>query len=104
MYQGQIIEYKIKILPLFYSSWISKISYIKENEVFIDEQISGPYKFWHHRHEFKVESDSIFLIDHVHYMVPYGILGRILHLLYIKRKLAEIFNYRADAVEKLFGQ
>lgn len=37
-------------------------------------------------------------VDEVRYALPSGILGRLAHVLVVKRRLNQIFDYRAEAV------
>jgi hypothetical protein len=41
--------------------------------------------------------------DLVHYALPFGALGSIVHQLLVKRELARIFAYREKIVASLFG-
>ena len=91
-YQGKIISYKIKPFKFVTLNWVTEISHIKEGSYFIDNQIDGPYKIWHHEHHFKSNADGTTeIIDKVKYKVPFSILGRLIHRLLIRRKLFKIF-------------
>lgn len=96
MYNGLIIEYRISIPLIGTHSWITEIKHIREGISFVDEQRLGPYRFWNHYHEIRPEEDGVLLIDRVHYRPPMGILGRILHRVYIRRTLERIFDYRRE--------
>ena len=102
LYQGQIIEYKVTPLPLFKTSWVSEISHINKPYFFVDTQLEGPYKLWHHKHFLKEVDGGIEVTDIVHYQVPYGIIGKLLHPLIIKPKLNKIFKYREQHITQLF--
>lgn len=52
IYEGQIITYKVGIFPLVRSNWVTEIKAVQKLNTFTDEQIVGPYSFWHHRHTF----------------------------------------------------
>jgi hypothetical protein len=41
--------------------------------------------------------------DHIHYKLPLGLLGRLVHPLIVKPRLDEIFNFRFEVAEKLFS-
>jgi ligand-binding SRPBCC domain-containing protein len=43
------------------------------------------------------------MIDHVTYALPLGILGRLAHALFVRRRLNYIFDFRRRKVEQLFG-
>ena len=104
MYPGQLIEYKVKPLlgiPLY---WMTEITHVQDRQYFIDEQRFGPYALWHHQHHFKAIEGGVEMIDIVHYRVPLGILGDLANSFFVHAKLKSIFDYRFEAVEKLFGK
>ncbi len=103
MYEGQLIEYRIRILPGVWSRWLTEISHVKEKQYFVDEQRMGPYKFWYHEHRFAQLPESIEIIDHVTYDVGFGIFGLLAHQLFVRRKLERIFAYRRTMVEQQFS-
>jgi len=39
----------------------------------------------------------------VHYKLPLGFLGAIVHRLFVRKKLQEIFDYRTKKLIELFG-
>ena len=83
--------------------WVTEITHVKEKEFFVDEQRFGPYKFWHHKHFFKAVDGGVEMEDIVHYKVPFGFLGKLLHPILVKPKLDEIFRYRKQKLTALFG-
>jgi len=103
MYPGMIITYTLS--PLFHISinWATEISQVKEYKYFIDNQIKGPYKIWHHEHHFKETEQGVEMRDILYYEIPYGFVGRFLHKLIIEKKVNEIFNYREQKIKELFG-
>ena len=102
MYAGQIISYKINIIPGIKSSWVTEITQVKNLEYFIDEQRFGPYKMWHHEHHFFEMESGTLMKDKVSYKIPLGFLGKIVHSLLIKRKLVHIFSYRINKLDNIF--
>ncbi|MFC2129480.1 hypothetical protein ACFLQX_01735 [Bacteroidota bacterium] len=104
MYEGMLIHYRVKPLLNINTTWVTEISHIKEKQYFIDEQIVGPYKFWHHQHFLEPKDEGILMTDIVSYQPPLGFLGRIANSLFIKRKLKEIFSFRERALELQFGR
>lgn len=104
MYAGQIIEYTVRPvlnIPLY---WMTEILQVKEKEYFIDVQRKGPYTMWHHQHHFKAIDGGVEMTDIVHYKNPLMLLGRMANGLFVRKKLKEIFNFRIQKVEELFGQ
>lgn len=94
IYAGQIISYKIGIIPFFKSNWVTEITTIKNEYYFIDEQRIGPYRLWHHEHHFESNNKGVIMKDIVSYKIPLGFIGHLIHALFIKSKLKYIFNYR----------
>lgn len=104
MYAGQIIEYTVKPvlgIPLY---WMTEITQVKDKEYFIDEQRFGPYKLWHHQHHFKAIEGGVEMTDIVHYKNPMWIFGKMANAFFVKRKLKEIFAYRFQKTEEIFGK
>lgn len=104
VFAGQIIEYKVSPLfgiPLF---WRTEIVGVKHREFFIDEQRKGPYSIWHHEHYFKEIEGGVEMTDLVRYKNPFGIIGRIVNNLVVRKKLRGIFEFRFRKVEELFGK
>lgn len=104
MYAGQIITYRVSPvlgIPLF---WMTEITHVREGEYFVDEQRKGPYAMWHHQHFFKPIPGGVEMTDIVNYELPLGILGDIAHLLFVKKQVEGIFEYRVKALEDRFGR
>jgi ligand-binding SRPBCC domain-containing protein len=104
MYPGQVITYYVRPLlniPLF---WMTEITHVVNQEFFVDEQREGPYKMWHHQHHFRAINGGVEMIDLVHYQLPLGILGRFAHWLFVKKQLKDIFDYRYQKMEEVFGK
>lgn len=104
MYSGLLINYKIKLPLLGKQDWLTEIKHVIDGESFVDEQRKGPYKFWYHYHKISEHPEGVEMYDQVTYDLPFSIFGKIAHGIYIKNKLAGIFNYRFEKLEKLFGK
>ena len=103
-YAGQIITYKVGILLGIKSNWVTEITQVKDKEFFIDEQRFGPYKMWHHEHLFKeLPNGKTLMKDKISYKIPFGLLGDIAQVMFIKKQLKGIFEYRFETLEKLFN-
>ena len=101
MKNGQLIDYTIKILG-FRVHWRTMITSYLEPHEFIDQQLIGPYSMWHHKHEFEDRGEYVEIIDTVNYIVPFGIIGRLVNYLFIRSDLNKIFKYRKNVIEKYF--
>jgi ligand-binding SRPBCC domain-containing protein len=99
MRMGALIEYRLKLhgLPV---SWLTRIEEWTPGERFVDAQLAGPYRLWHHTHEFAADGDGgTVMRDTVRYALPYWPLGEAAHPL-VARDLAAIFDFRATAVAR----
>jgi len=103
MYAGQIIEYKVKPVLGIPVYWMTEITHVEEGKFFVDEQRFGPYSFWHHQHHFRKVEGGVEMTDLVHYGIPFWIAGDLANVLIVRRKLQQIFQFRYQAVEQLFG-
>lgn len=104
MYAGQVITYTVKPvlgIPLF---WMTEITHVADQQFFVDEQRVGPYSLWHHQHHFKAIEGGVEMTDLVHYKLPLGWLGNLAHLIFVKRQLQGIFDYRWKVLEERFGK
>lgn len=100
MAPGTLIEYRLR-LHVVRLPWISRIEDWKEDRSFVDRQVHGPYRLWHHRHEFIPHAGGTVVRDVVHYALPLGRLGELAHAAFVRRDLQRIFDFRRDAVERL---
>ena len=102
MKEGTLIDYTIRWLgiPL---RWRTLITAYRPPELFVDEQLSGPYSFWHHTHTFVPVDGGTEVSDCVRYRLPGGVFGRLLHSLFIRRQLKRIFDYRERAIAEIFA-
>ena len=103
MYPGQIIEYHVSPVAGIKMNWVTEITHVKEKEFFVDEQRFGPYAFWHHKHFIKEVQGGVEMLDTVHYKAPFGIIGKMVNSLFIKKQLKVIFAYRYQKMEELFN-
>lgn len=104
MYAGQIISYKVAPLPGLKTNWVTEITHVENGKFFVDEQRFGPYKMWHHEHHFKEVDDGILMTDKVSYKIPFGFLGHLAQVLFVKNQLKDIFEYRVKVLEEKFGK
>ncbi|MBX7124382.1 MAG: SRPBCC family protein [Cyclobacteriaceae bacterium] len=103
MYAGQIIRYKVNVLPLWRTSWVTEITHVDEHHYFVDEQRVGPYTMWHHQHQFIPKDGGVEMTDTVTYAIPLGPLGVLAHWLFVGRQVSAIFEYRKAVLQELFA-
>lgn len=103
MREGAIIDYRIRLagLPM---RWRTKIAGCDAHGNFVDMQLRGPYRSWYHVHEFEaVNANTTIVRDRVYYSPPLGILGRLVHEVFIRQKLLDIFSFRRAIITSRFA-
>jgi ligand-binding SRPBCC domain-containing protein len=100
MGRGTLIDYRLRLhgVPV---RWTSRIEEWEEGRAFVDRQLRGPYRLWHHRHEFVACGDATVVRDRVRYALPLGRLGALAHAAFVRRDLDRIFDFRRAAVARL---
>lgn len=99
MKAGALIDYRLQLrgIPI---RWRTKISVWEPPYRFVDEQIRGPYKTWHHEHTFEDLGEETLVRDKVHYVSP---LAFITHPLMVTRDVRKIFEYRGHRLREIFA-
>jgi ligand-binding SRPBCC domain-containing protein len=97
---GTLIDYRLRVrgVPL---RWQSRISVWEPPIRFVDEQIRGPYRRWHHEHLFEAVEGGTLCRDMVDYAV-YG--GSLINLLFVRPDLFKIFAFRQSKLDELFPE
>ena len=105
MRAGLRLAYTLRPLPLVRSRWLSAITRYDPPNRFVDVQERGPYARWEHNHTFADEmageSRVTRVTDSVVYELPFGPLGDLVNTLVVRPRLAAIFAYRRQAIERL---
>ncbi len=103
MYPGMMISYLVSPVMGIKTTWVTEITQVRDKSFFVDEQRVGPYALWHHEHHLEPIKNGVLMTDIVSYKPPLGFLGSIANSLIIRKKLKEIFDYRNNALDELFG-
>ncbi len=104
MFAGQLIQYIVTPVLGIKTKWVTEITHVENRRFFVDEQRFGPYALWHHKHFIKEIEGGVEMEDIVDYKVPFGILGQLIHPFIVKPKLDEIFEFRKNKLNELFGE
>ncbi len=73
-----------------------------EEARFVDEQESGPFKFWRHEHEVeRIDAKTTRVLDRVTYRMPFGLIGWIADWVFVRRKINGMFRHRAIAMKTM---
>ncbi len=97
---GSQLDYRLSLfgVPV---RWRTRITDWQSGTRFVDEQESGPYALWRHTHEFEARGSSTLMLDVVDYSEPLGPVGTVAHILFVRRTLDRIFDFRRDAILRL---
>jgi len=99
---GTLIRYSLRIhgVPLH---WTSRIVEWAPPHSFVDEQVRGPYRTWHHTHRFVAEGNQTRIVDDVLYALPFGPMGRLAHRMKVKSDVEKIFAFREMRIRQMLG-
>ena len=94
------MDYQISIhkIPI---KWRTEIAVWEPPFRFVDRQLKGPYKLWHHEHTFEEIEGRTLVKDRVLYK-PIG--GALVHKLFVRRDLEKIFQYRQETIAEIFDE
>ncbi len=100
MEPGALIEYRLRLhgIPI---RWLTRIEEWEPGRRFVDAQVKGPYALWRHTHSFEEHPDGTLMRDTVEYALPFGPLGRLALLAFVRRDVERIFDFRAAALHKV---
>jgi ligand-binding SRPBCC domain-containing protein len=102
MEPGALIEYRLRLhrIPI---RWLTRIEVWEPGARFVDVQVSGPYRVWHHTHSFEPHRGGTLVRDAVRYSLPLGPLGRVADAAFVRRDLERIFEFRHAEVARRLG-
>jgi ligand-binding SRPBCC domain-containing protein len=90
MKAGALIDYQLRVhgIPL---RWRTEIRVWEPPNRFVDVQLHGPYRLWHHEHTFEECAAGTLCRDIVQY-APLG--GWLVNWLFVHRDVQKIFQHR----------
>jgi ligand-binding SRPBCC domain-containing protein len=104
---GSTIVTSFRVFPFLpiRTQWVARIVEFEWNHHFADVQDKGPFKSWHHRHEFdcdvRGEINGTLVRDVIDYEVGFGFLGSIINDLFVRRQMEQTFAQRQGILESL---
>jgi len=99
--KGSLIRYRLRWrgLPI---RWTTEIAEWNPPAGFVDREVSGPYALWNHEHLFFMKDGGTLMQDRVTYALPLGWVGDLAHRVLVSRDVERIFDFRAQAMQRLF--
>jgi ligand-binding SRPBCC domain-containing protein len=104
---GSTIVTSFRVFPFLpiRARWIARITEFEWNHYFADVQDKGPFKSWHHRHEFLTDTrDGVagtLVRDVIDYQVGFTFIGAIANAMFIRRQMVATFAQRQQTLPKL---
>ena len=98
MREGTVIDYRLRLHGIALR-WQSEITLWDPPNRFVDEQRRGPYRIWIHKHTFARRGSGSEICDYVQYSL-FG--GQLVNLLFVRKDVRRIFNYRTQSLRNIF--
>jgi ligand-binding SRPBCC domain-containing protein len=107
---GSTLVTSFRVFPFLpmRAQWIARITEFEWNHHFADVQDKGPFKSWHHRHEFISETrgsiDGTLVRDVIDYEVGFSFLGSVANSVFVRRQIARTFEERQEKLDQLLRE
>ncbi len=102
MRPGTLIDYRLNLrgIPM---RWRTEITEWDRPSRFVDVQLRGPYRQWHHTHTFEDQDGGTLARDRVRYRL-FGpdVVTRAINRFLVAPDATRIFSFRHDALEHAF--
>jgi len=98
---GTFLQYALRLrgVPV---RWDTLIQEWDPPHRFVDVQVRGPYRLWHHTHELEpADRGGAVMRDTVRYAIGLGPFGEVARRAVVQRDLEAIFAFRAERVPAL---
>lgn len=104
--EGALIEYRLGLFGVRFG-WQTEIKSWEPSYRFVDQQLKGPYRLWHHTHTFvdALGPDGqrgTRMDDEVRWALPLAPFGEIAYPA-VRLQLARIFGYRKRKIQEILG-
>lgn len=102
MRAGLRLDYRLKIhgVPV---RWRTEIEAWEPPRRFVDRQLRGPYRLWHHTHTFEERDGGTLCRDLVRYAAPGGPLRPWIERFFVRGDVERIFAYRTARLKERYG-
>ncbi|WP_435412745.1 SRPBCC family protein [Psychroserpens mesophilus] len=78
----------------------SKITEFESPDYFVDEMVSGVFKSFRHEHIFQSENSKTLMIDRFQFESPFGIIGKLANMIFLKRYMTNLLTTRNAFLKK----
>jgi len=102
-----VTSFRVRPPLPFRAQWIARITEFEWHRYFADIQEKGPFRSWHHRHEFGPEMRNgiagTMVRDRIEYSIGPGVLGDMAEKLWVGRQLRRTFAQRQKTLPALLS-
>lgn len=85
----------------FYLTHKSRMTAMDLYDYFVDEMEEGKFKTFKHEHFFEEKNGVTIMTDKLQYETPFGILGKLFDILFLKRHLTQFLLERNKVLKKV---
>jgi ligand-binding SRPBCC domain-containing protein len=106
---GSTIVTSFRVFPFLpiRRRWVARITEFEWSRYFADVQDDGPFKNWHHRHEFaravRDGAGGTLVRDVIEYEVGFGLAGTLANALFVHRQMKSTFAQRQRILPHLLA-
>ena len=97
---GGEVEFRLRLGPVWLK-WHARHTGYEQNRLFTDEQVSGPFRKWVHRHCFVAANGGTQLTDEIECSLPGGSLADLLFGWLVTLQLARLFAFRHRVTKRI---
>ena len=94
---GQSVTWKAKHFGVDWTMTSTIVSWDRPHS-FVDEQAKGPFRRFHHRHQFSSEGSGTRMVDEIDYDAPFGLIGDGVERIILTRYLRKLIVARNEFI------
>ena len=83
-----------------YQKLTTKITEFDNPKFFVDEMVKGAFKGFRHEHHFESIENRTLMTDIFDYQSPFGILGKLVDVIVLKRYMTKLLIKRNDTIKE----
>jgi len=83
-----------------YQNLTTKITEFDSPKFFVDAMVKGVFKGIRHEHHFETIENGTLMIDIFDYQSPFGILGKLVDFIVVKRYMTKLLEKRNDTIKE----
>jgi ligand-binding SRPBCC domain-containing protein len=74
--------------------WLARHTEYDPPKLFVDEQVSGPFRYWRHEHKMEAVGGGTLLSDYITFCLPGGVIVDGLGAGFVRMGLRRVFSFR----------